>query len=341
MRRPLGGIYVDAASAALGDSILLLPAPPRPMRAALDWTEHGRRWPHPERSRFVEAAGLRWHLQEWPAHGADGTGPTVLLLHGSGGSSHSWAALAPLLAGEGFGLLVPDLPGHAFTSRPDARALTLDGITRAVEGLLEVLEPELELVVGHSAGAAVALELARRRGGGLPVVGVCPSLVAGRESHTGPLHRLLAPGFRSGFAARFAAGVVRHTRSLDGLLKTTGSRVPEPSKHLYRLLTSTPEHVNATLTLFTRWDAHDVERGLPRTDVPTLLLAGGADGWIPLEDVERSVRLLPDARLRVLDGLGHLAHEEAPRLVLPEILDFLGRPRGEPGEGAGRGRGTA
>jgi magnesium chelatase accessory protein len=204
-----------------------------------------------------------------------------------------------------------------------------------------VLEPELELVVGHSAGAAVALELARRRGGGLPVVGICPSLVAGRESHTGPLHRLLAPGFRSGFAARFAAGLVRHTGSLGGLLKTTGSRVPEPSKRLYRLLTSSPGHVNTTLSLFTRWDAREVERRLPRLDVPTLLLAGGADGWIPLADVERSVRLLPDARLRVLDGLGHLAHEEAPRRVLPEILEFVGRPRGGPGEGAARGHGAA
>lgn len=292
------------------------------MRAALDWTEHGSRWPHRERSRFVEAAGVRWHLQEWPA-GEGGAGPTALLLHGSGGSSHSWAALAPRLAEAGLGLLVPDLPGHAFTSRSDDRVLTLDGMTRTVEGLLASLGQTPELVIGHSAGAAVALEVARRGRPSPAVVGVCPSVVAGRESHTGPLHRLLAPGFRSGFTARFAAGLVRHTGSLEALLRTTGSRVPEPSKRLYRLLTSSPRHVNATLTLFTQWDPEAVERSLARTEVRTLLLAGGADGWIPRKDVEKAAGLLPEGRLRVLDGLGHLAHEEAPDRVAEAVLAFL------------------
>lgn len=312
------------------------------MRAALDWTEHGHRWPHRERSRFVEAGGVRWHLQEWGVGegpvGTDPTSsPTVLLLHGSGGSSHSWAALAPRLAGEGLALLVPDLPGHAFTSRPPDEELTLDGLARAVARLLDSLDREVHLVVGHSAGAAVALEVARRADPAPPVVGVCPSLVEGRESHSGPLHRLLAPAFRSGFAARFAAGLVRRTGSLDALLRTTGSRVPEPSRRLYRLLTGTPGHVNATLTLFSQWDARAVERSLSGIHVPTLLLAGGADRWIPRKDVEKAAGLLPDCRLRVLDGLGHLAHEETPGRVADEIRGLLGGAAGlEPGEGGSR-----
>ena len=66
------------------------------MAGALDWSRDGATWPHHERSRFVQAAGLRWHVQQFPGPQADS--PSVLLLHGTGASSHSWRDLAPLLA---------------------------------------------------------------------------------------------------------------------------------------------------------------------------------------------------------------------------------------------------
>ena len=59
-----------------------------------DWAVEGRDWPHREASRFVEAAGLRWHIQEFGRAEA----PTLLLLHGTGAATHSWRGLAPLLA---------------------------------------------------------------------------------------------------------------------------------------------------------------------------------------------------------------------------------------------------
>ena len=59
-----------------------------------DWDRDGRDWPHRAASRFVDAAGLRWHLQEFGAPQA----PGLLLLHGTGAATHSWRGLAPLLA---------------------------------------------------------------------------------------------------------------------------------------------------------------------------------------------------------------------------------------------------
>lgn len=79
----------------------------------MNWDHDGRDWPNREHSRFVEAAGLRWHVQQM------GRGPVLLLLHGTGASTHSWRALMPLLAAE-FTVVAPDLPGHGFTSAPPA-----------------------------------------------------------------------------------------------------------------------------------------------------------------------------------------------------------------------------
>ena len=79
--------------------------------STLDWDRDGQNWPHRQASRFVEAGGIRWHVQIM------GQGPVMLLLHGTGAASHSWRDIMPLLAAQ-FTVVVPDLPGHGFTRAP-------------------------------------------------------------------------------------------------------------------------------------------------------------------------------------------------------------------------------
>jgi len=86
------------------------------MSDRLIWERDGRDWPNRSASRFVSAAGLRWHVQQF------GTGPVALLVHGTGASTHSWRGLAPILA-ESFSVVAPDLPGHGFTEAPAADRL--------------------------------------------------------------------------------------------------------------------------------------------------------------------------------------------------------------------------
>lgn len=113
-----------------------------------DWTREGRDWPNRESSRFVTAAGLRWHVQ------VTGHGPVLLLLHGTGAATHSWRDLLPLLARR-FTVLAPDLPGHGFTETPPRHGLSLPGMACSLSELLNVLDSRPLLVCGHSAGAAI------------------------------------------------------------------------------------------------------------------------------------------------------------------------------------------
>ena len=83
------------------------------MRTASDrplWERDGADWPNRSASRFVVASDLTWHVQELGAPEA----PVLLLLHGTGAATHSWAGLAPLLAPH-FRVVALDLPGHGFT----------------------------------------------------------------------------------------------------------------------------------------------------------------------------------------------------------------------------------
>ena len=116
---------------------------------APDWSTDGRDWPNREASRFVEAGGLRWHVQ------IAGSGPALLLVHGTGASTHSFRDLLPLLA-QRFTVVAPDLPGHGFTTRPaDPAGFSLPGMAAGVAALLRVLDVAPAVAVGHSAGAAI------------------------------------------------------------------------------------------------------------------------------------------------------------------------------------------
>ena len=78
-------------------------------------------WPNRTASRYVEAGGLRWHVQS-----LGDTGPVILLLHGTGAATHSWAGLAPLLATR-FRVVAPDLPGHGFSGAAVGAGMSLPG----------------------------------------------------------------------------------------------------------------------------------------------------------------------------------------------------------------------
>jgi len=281
------------------------------------WSVEGRDWPNRASSRFVDTARIRWHVQVL------GAGPVLLLLHGTGGATHSWRDLAPLLA-ERFTLVAPDLPGHGFTTGRPVGGLAMPAIARAVGDLLQTLGLAPDLLVGHSAGAAIALRMlldghARPRA----VVGLNPALMPfpGLAAKLFPaLARML---FINPFAPHVVAGLVRGPGDAARYLqRATGSRIDAAAVGYYRRLFSTSDHVAGALTMMASWELDALARDLPRVSVPSLLIHGSADAAIPLSSVNDAAALIPDCRIEVLPALGHLAHEERPADVAALISGF-------------------
>jgi magnesium chelatase accessory protein len=298
------------------------------MPGALNWERDGADWPHRERSHFVPAAGLRWHVQQFPGTMPDA--PCVLLLHGTGASTHSWRDLAPLLA-QRFEVIAPDLPGHAFTGLPPqgvgSPQLTLPGMARALRDLLQVLQRQPTWVVGHSAGAAIAIRMCLD---GL----IAPQRLAGLNAALLPLGGLAGPLFSP--VAKLMAGAplvsqmfAWHARDpvvLERLLASTGSKLDPAGTALYQRLVGSPAHAQGALGMMANWDLPALAAKLPRLAVPLDLLVGTRDRTVPPTQAAQVMdRLSPTARgsLIRLDGLGHLAHEEEPARVAALLLDTL------------------
>lgn len=287
---------------------------PRP----LDWARDGPGWPHHEASRFVDLPGLRWHVQQLAAPpGA----PTVLLLHGTGASTHSWRGVMTALAGT-MGVIAVDLPGHAFTGAPaDPQALSLPGMAAALAALLRALRCAPQFVAGHSAGAAVGAQLcldgALQPAALVAVNGALLPLSGLAGSFFSPVARLLA---RSTLVPRLFSWRASDPVVCRRLLEGTGSRIDAEGAAYYRRLLEDPGHVAGALGMMARWDLHGLARALPRLAPPLHLLVAERDLTLPPDQARRLHERLPGATLLRLPGLGHLAHEEDPAQVARYLM---------------------
>lgn len=288
------------------------------------WSVEGGNWPNREASRFVETPGLKWHVQ------IAGAGPALLLLHGTGAATHSWRDVLPALA-KHFTVVAPDLPGHGFTSGRPRGGLALRGMAGALSELLGMLDVEPAVIVGHSAGAAIALQLASTRGGEVAVVGLNPALMPfpGLAAKLFPsLARML---FINPFVPRMLAGIARIPGETGRFLRrATGSMIDARGIAAYDVLMGNSRHCGGAMEMMASWDLEGLSRDLSQFDHPVLLIHSSADAAIPLQSVQEAASRLPDCRLQVLPGLGHLAHEERPDLVADQILRFAHQQQGSP-----------
>ncbi len=281
----------------------------------LDFDTHGAHWPNREFSRFVQAGGVRWHLQR------AGQGPVMLLLHGTGSSTHTWRDCLPRLAGR-FDAIAVDLPGQGF-SRAQPRTMSLRGMADAIASLLESLGVSPAWLVGHSAGGAIACQLAldgRVRPVG--VIGINPALLPLR----GPMASLFAP------LARMVVGVPLVPRlfssfssdaaSIRRLIRQTGSRIDDRGIALYGTLVANEGHVANTLEMMSRWDLDPLADALPGLRCPLDLIVGMRDRTIPpahAESVAERLAYAAGARVHRVPDAGHLVHEEQPERVVSLI----------------------
>lgn len=288
------------------------------MTRALDWNVQGRDWPNREASRFIEVRGLCWHVQVM------GEGPTLVLLHGTGAATHSWRDVTPLLA-RTHQVVALDLPGHGFTATPRSNSgFTLPNVARALGDLLKTLDVSPAALVGHSAGAAIAVRMALDRVcAPAAIVGINAALLP-FPGPLGPIAPLLA---RTLFYNPLSLGLFAHRaeqrNAISDLIRSTGSTLDERGLDFYGRLFRSRDHLKATVALMAHWDLETLRRDLPRLASPLTLIVGTRDRAVPPTTADSVVRLAKRARIVLAPGLGHLAHEEAPGVVVDMILAAL------------------
>ncbi|MEM1298375.1 MAG: alpha/beta fold hydrolase BchO [Pseudomonadota bacterium] len=283
---------------------------------APDWETTGRDWPNRTASQFLRAGRTEWHVQRM------GTGPLMLLLHGAGAATHSWRDLMPLLA-ETCDVIAPDLPGHGFSRAPPGSTSTLRGMAEEIVALLHAMECAPEVIVGHSAGTAIGLEVTLNGAASPRVIIGLNAALAPFRGLAGvlfpPMAKMLALNPLTPWAFSRMAGWTGQTRRL---IEGTGSRIDDRGLDCYARLIGTPRHVSGALAMMAHWDLEPLLARLGTLACPLHLITGSEDGAVPPGEARSLAEQYDGIHLHERQGMGHLMHEEEPETFAALIRDL-------------------
>lgn len=246
-----------------------------------------------------------------------GEGPPLLLIGGMGFGRWSWFKQSPALSRR-FRVISFDIRniGHL---DPDGGAYSVPNLASHAAALLDHLDIEKAHVLGTSLGGFVAQELALRR------PELVDRLVLVSTSHGGSDHE---PMSLDTLGKMLGWGTVRQEEAVrQGLAVAVSEGYPEAHSEEFeqmvgwRIADAPPlsEYVKQ-LVAGTRFDLSSAIDELPN---PTLVVHGADDRVVPVSNARSLADKLPDARLRVFEGAGHLVFVERADEVNEEILEFL------------------
>lgn len=263
------------------------------------------------RSFDSEQGEVRWDVV--------GDGPPLVLVHGTPFSSAVWRPVRDALARR-FTVYVWDLAGYGASAKFDGQDVSLAAQARILAGLLDHWGLDRPAVVGHDFGGAIALRAlllehrAIHRLVLADAVAVAPwgtGFFRLAKTHGDVLQQLPDPvhdGLVRGYVA-WAAHDPLPDRVVAEFARPWAGEVGKAA--LYRQVAQNGQHLT-----------DEIQPRYGEIDVPTLVLWGEEDEWLPLEHGRELARLIPAAELRTFAGAGHLVQYDAPAAFAAEIIEF-------------------
>jgi pimeloyl-ACP methyl ester carboxylesterase len=256
-----------------------------------------------------------------------GEGPLVLLIHGVSGTYLNWQPVIEPLARH-YTVLAPDLPGHG-ASAPGGGDYSIGALAALMRDLLVALEYERATLVGHSLGGGIAMQLGYQFPEIVERMVLVSSGGLGRE--VSPVLRAASlPGAEPLIAAsaavvRAAAGAVGRGLTIVG--RQPGADVAEFVRG-YGSLANRESRSAFLATLRSvvgrgGQRVHAGDRLYLSEGVPVLIIWGARDPMIPAHHGEQAHAAIPNSRLEIINGVGHVPQLEVPGRFVALLERFL------------------
>lgn len=257
------------------------------------------------RSRSVTVSGIRMHYYVLgPA-----SGPPVVLVHGLGGRADDWQNLSAPLVRAGYRVYLPDLPGYGHSQQPASFSYSVPDEAAIVVAFLDAMNLRQVDLGGWSMGGWIVQRVA--------------------AAHPERVRRLMLFDSAGLYArpdwdtALFTPTSPAELDQLDALLMPHPPSIPGfVARDILRASRQNAWVIHRALdSMLTGRDVTDPL--LPQFKMPVLLVWGREDRITPLALGQRMHTLVPQSKLTILDGCGHLAPSQCSTQAAPVVLDFL------------------
>jgi pimeloyl-ACP methyl ester carboxylesterase len=256
-------------------------------------------------SKWITVSGYKVHYY---VIGPE-NGKPLVLVHGLGGRAGEWHNLMPYLIYAGYRVYAPDLVGYGRSQQPADFSYSVSDEASVVVGFLDALGLKQVDIGGVSMGGWIA------------------QLIAAH--HPERVHRLMlfdsagldvTPDWDTHL---FTPQNAAQLDQLDALLMPNPPHLPDfVVRDFIRVSNRNAWVIQRALdSMWTRRDATDTL--LPQLKMPVLLVWGNLDRIMPLDQGQKMHQLIPQSRLEVVQGCGHLAHVQCADRIGPILQNFL------------------
>ena len=262
------------------------------------------------------------------AYRGGGEGPVVVLIHGMAGSSQTWDAIIPHLSQHAT-VVAPDMLGHGGSAKPRGD-YSLGALASGVRDLLVALGHDRATIVGQSLGGGVAMQFAYQ----FPER--CERLVLVSSGGLGPevsalLRALSAPGAEYLLAIGCAPGIQKAGLAITGWLERMGLKAAPAAAEVMRSYIGLGDPETRTAFMSTLRSVVDVagqrasanDRLYLAAQMPTLIVWGDKDPFIPVAHAHGAHEAMPGSRLEIFKGSGHFPHRDDPDRFAHLLRDFI------------------
>ncbi len=268
-------------------------------------------------STWLDVGGMRVHLRdEGPRDDAN----PIVLLHGTSASLHTWDGWAGDLKTRRR-VIRFDLPAFGLTGPHPANDYSIPAYVQFVTQVLDALGVQKFVLAGNSLGGHIAWATALAHPQRVSQLILVDSAGYSVVSQSVPLGFQIArlPGIRKLMEYVLPRGVVQS--SLRNVYGDPSKVTPELVDRYYELTLRTGNR--AALAHRFQHGLFGETEALKTLKIPSLVIWGAQDRLIPLDNAQKFVRDMPNARLLVFDNLGHVPHEEDPHRTVDAVRAFL------------------
>ena len=267
------------------------------------------------KNAYVNALGVNIHYQD--------TGPSknpipILFLHGFGASLQTWDTWSQSLSNE-YRVISVDLPGFGLTGEDPSGIYTDERSVEVLEAFLKALQISKVVLVGNSMGGKFAWQFTARYPNQVaklvlisPDGYASPGIEYGKKTEIPAIAQLYRYFFSKTFLAMNLEPAYANPKTLNDDLVNR-----------YYDLMLAPGVRGAILARMQQTVLKDPVPSLTNIQVPTLLIWGEKDAFIPISNSNDYLKVMPNVKRVSLPNIGHLPQEEQPTIGLAELKEFL------------------